>query len=652
MAAGVAPPKHVFAHGYLLVGGEKMSKTRAQPDRARRSRRASSASTASATTSSRDQRFGPDGDFSYEAMVARYNADLANNFGNLANRVLNMAVNYCGGVVPDARDDGPLVDAAATAFDALTDGMDELDYSSGFGAVWELIRATNSYIEDQQPWALNKAGDAAAVAAVLGDCLEALRVVALLASPLIPRAPAELWRRLGLAGTPEDAAAPRGRGVGRPARGRPAGEGRPALPAIETDRPADVTLGRQPLPPAGARPGRTRDPDGDAVAEARAAGVDGAGLRGHRPRDAPAGRSSSPRRHPDVRATVGPPPPRRLAPRRRVGRRSWPWPATRRRGGRHRRGRASTSTTTTRRATSRRPRSARRSQLAHRARPRARDPLARRVGRHLPRARRRRRARSARCSTASPADPTKRAARSTSARTSRSAASCRSRTPTTCAPRPRSRRSTACWSRPTRRSSRRCRTAGSAERAGVGRRRRRRARRGHGPATSTRSRPRRAANAEVVFGPPRPRPAADLRRPSPGRSRRAVTVRRSCSQAGAPRYSNDRRDTDPRGGSDRRAPTTCGPHADATRHRARTLATRALPAHVAQRDRASRRPRGAARRAAWLPVPDPHDLPPIEDLLEPRPRSSGDVITDAEPPSMPRRGIAAVQADVAPRRAR
>ncbi len=55
-----------------------------------------------------DQRFGPDGDFSYEAMTQRYNADLANNFGNLASRVLNMAVSYCGGVVPDARADGPL----------------------------------------------------------------------------------------------------------------------------------------------------------------------------------------------------------------------------------------------------------------------------------------------------------------------------------------------------------------------------------------------------------------------------------------------------------------------------------------------------------------------------------------------------------------
>ena len=100
----------MFAHGYLLVGGEKMSKTALNQiapadlvdefgvDGFRYHFLA-------------DQRFGPDGDFSYEAMVARYNADLANNFGNLANRVLNMAVNYCDGVVPDARADGPLVEA-------------------------------------------------------------------------------------------------------------------------------------------------------------------------------------------------------------------------------------------------------------------------------------------------------------------------------------------------------------------------------------------------------------------------------------------------------------------------------------------------------------------------------------------------------------
>ena len=185
-------------------------------------------------------------------------------------------------------------------------------------------------------------------------------------------------------------------------------------------------------------------------------------MRGHRPRDLPpGGRARRPATPTCGRPSASTPTtPPTLG--RRVGRRSRPWPAT-------------TPTSWSAigeaglrpllralgRATSRRSRSAPRSQLAHRARPRARDPLARRVGRHVPRARRRRRARRARSSTASPAGPTKRDARSTSARTSRSAASCRSRTPTTCAPRPRSCRSTACSSRPTRRTSRRCRTAAS-----------------------------------------------------------------------------------------------------------------------------------------------------------------------------------------------
>lgn len=232
MAAGEAPPKCVFAHGWLLVGGEKMSKSKLNQ-------------IAPADLVAEfgvdgfryhfvvDQRFGPDGDFSYEAMLARYNSDLANNFGNLANRVLNMAVNYLDGVVPDVRADGPLKDAAAAAFDGLQTAMEKLDFSGGFGAVWELIRAANSYIEDRQPWALHKAGDSAATAEVLGDCLEALRIVALLTSPVIPNAAAELWLRLGLSGRPDDDRLPDAARWG----GLPAGsrleKGAPLFPRLE-----------------------------------------------------------------------------------------------------------------------------------------------------------------------------------------------------------------------------------------------------------------------------------------------------------------------------------------------------------------------------------------------------------------------------------
>jgi methionyl-tRNA synthetase len=232
MAAGLDPPACVFAHGWLLVGGEKMSKTRLNQiapadlvnvfgvDGFRYHFMA-------------DQRFGPDGDFSYEGMVTRYNADLANNFGNLANRVLTMAANYLGGVAPEERGGGPLREQADRSFTEYAAAMDRLDFSGAFAAVWDLIRGTNAFIEERQPWALNKAGDTAAVAGVLGDCLEALRIVALLASPVIPHASAELWRRLGLTGRPEEQALPDAAAWGLMPAGVALERGAPLFPRIE-----------------------------------------------------------------------------------------------------------------------------------------------------------------------------------------------------------------------------------------------------------------------------------------------------------------------------------------------------------------------------------------------------------------------------------
>ncbi len=233
MAAGLEPPKAVFAHGWLLVGGEKMSKTSlnqiAPADLV-----ADFGVDGFRYHFMADQRFGPDGDFSYEAMVQRYNADLANNFGNLANRVLTMAVNYCGGVVPDTRENGPLVNAAATAYEAMHEAMQRLDFASAFLAVWDLIRATNSFIEDSAPWKLNKEGDSAAVGRVLGDCLEALRIVALLASPVIPNAAGQLWHRLGCADRPEDQRLPSAAAWGQLAAGATLEKGEPLFPRKET----------------------------------------------------------------------------------------------------------------------------------------------------------------------------------------------------------------------------------------------------------------------------------------------------------------------------------------------------------------------------------------------------------------------------------
>ena len=232
MAAGEAIPKHVFAHGFLLVGGEKMSKTGlnqiAPADLV-----ADFGADGFRYHFLADQRFGPDGDFTYEQMVARYNADLANNFGNLASRVLNMAVSYCDGVAPSEREDGPLRDATAVAFDAVREHMERLDFASAYGALWDLIRAANSFIEDREPWKLHKAGDATATAGVLGDCLETLRVIALLASPAIPNACGALWRRLGLDGTPEEQRLPDAAEWGRGPSGTTLEKGDALFPRIE-----------------------------------------------------------------------------------------------------------------------------------------------------------------------------------------------------------------------------------------------------------------------------------------------------------------------------------------------------------------------------------------------------------------------------------
>ena len=234
MAAGLPLPEHVFAHGYLLVGGEKMSKTSLN-NIAPADLVPEFGSDGFRYHFVTDLHFGQDGDFSYEGMVARYNADLANNCGNLASRVLNMAVTYCSGVVPDARAEGPLVAQAGTALDAYESALGELKFDDGFAAVWQLIRDANAYIEDSQPWKTHKAGDAIATAAVLGDCLEALRIVALLASPLIPRAAAALWTRLGLEGAPEDVRLPDAAGWGAvDTTGNTLEKGESLFPRIDT----------------------------------------------------------------------------------------------------------------------------------------------------------------------------------------------------------------------------------------------------------------------------------------------------------------------------------------------------------------------------------------------------------------------------------
>jgi len=226
MAAGLEPPRRVAAHGWLLVSGEKMSKTKLNQispfdlvgeygvDAVR-------------YHFLRDTPFGLDGDFSAEGLVTRYNSDLANNFGNLLSRVATVVGSKCGGVGPAPQSQSPLAEVAATAAREASDAWLRFAPSEALDASWRLIRETNAHLEANEPW---KADPGPAVDAVMGDALEALRIVAVLAWPAVPRACAEVWRRLGLPGSPGDERLPGAVGWGSYPGGLPVEKGAPLFP--------------------------------------------------------------------------------------------------------------------------------------------------------------------------------------------------------------------------------------------------------------------------------------------------------------------------------------------------------------------------------------------------------------------------------------
>ena len=194
LAAGEEPPANVWIHGFLLVGGEKLSKT-ALNAISPHDLIADLGRDAIRYHLLRDQPFGPDGEFSHEGVVARYNSDLANNLGNLVARVATVVGSKCGGVGPAPSPDSSLKAIAADVVEQTGAAWDRLAPSEALDATWRLIRETNAYLEANEPW---KSEPGPAVDLVLGDALEALRIVSLLASPAVPTTSAEIWRRLGL----------------------------------------------------------------------------------------------------------------------------------------------------------------------------------------------------------------------------------------------------------------------------------------------------------------------------------------------------------------------------------------------------------------------------------------------------------------------
>jgi methionyl-tRNA synthetase len=229
MAAGIDPPAKIHVHGYLLVGGEKMSKT-ALNQIAPADLVAEFGVDGFRHHFLRDVSFGPDGDFSYEGMVARYNADLANNLGNLLSRVATVVARKCDGIGPAPTPDSPLAAIAVEAYAAAADAWERIQPAEALEATWRLIREANSHLEANEPW---KAEPGPGVDGVLGDALEVLRLIAVLASPAIPGTCRELWRRIGLEGSPDEQRLPEAALWGGYPGGLPVEKGEALFPRIQ-----------------------------------------------------------------------------------------------------------------------------------------------------------------------------------------------------------------------------------------------------------------------------------------------------------------------------------------------------------------------------------------------------------------------------------
>jgi len=207
MAAGLPLPKGIIAHGWLLFEESKMSKSRGNIVRAETILDVLGAD-ALRYFLLREVVFGQDGSFSFDALVQRYNADLANGLGNLASRTLAMITRYFHGEVPypspsaarRANDDTIAETANRTIaeFGAL---FDQYQFSRALEAAWALAAAVDKYIVENEPWALGEKQDEesrARLATVLYTSVEALRIVTALVHPVIPDATAKIWAQLGL----------------------------------------------------------------------------------------------------------------------------------------------------------------------------------------------------------------------------------------------------------------------------------------------------------------------------------------------------------------------------------------------------------------------------------------------------------------------
>jgi methionyl-tRNA synthetase len=204
MAADEPLPKSIFAHGWLLFEQQKMSKSKgnvAYPEPIARTVGAD----ALRYYLLRDVSFGQDGNFSHDALLTRYNSDLANGLGNLASRTLSMIGRYCEGLVPapspyvSGDPETSLSEALTAAIRAAIQEYEELSFSRALEAIWAAVAEVDGYLTAQKPWTLALEDPTMRVRlnTVLYSAAESVRIIVALAHPSLPEATVKIWAQLG-----------------------------------------------------------------------------------------------------------------------------------------------------------------------------------------------------------------------------------------------------------------------------------------------------------------------------------------------------------------------------------------------------------------------------------------------------------------------
>ncbi|MBV9268513.1 MAG: methionine--tRNA ligase [Acidobacteriaceae bacterium] len=199
MAAGWPLPKKVFAHGWLLFENDKMSKSRGNIVRPTPIVEAMGVD-ALRYFLLREIVFGQDGSFSFDALVGRYNSDLANGLGNLASRTLNMIQQYRNGAIPGSEGTEDIAQVANKAAMAAIAAYEAFNFSQALEQIWTIISAVDKYIVERAPWKLAKdqSGHSQQLLdTTLYTAAEALRITCALVSPVVPHSAEAIWRQMG-----------------------------------------------------------------------------------------------------------------------------------------------------------------------------------------------------------------------------------------------------------------------------------------------------------------------------------------------------------------------------------------------------------------------------------------------------------------------